>query len=52
LNGPGIDAPGGPSFAAGSQKITPYFDEMFLGRRDVATTLHRAQGAANAVTCP
>jgi multiple sugar transport system substrate-binding protein len=52
LNGPRIDAPGGPSFAAGSQKITPYFDEMFLGRSDVATTLHRAQGAANAAICP
>jgi len=52
LNGPGIDAPGGPSFAAGNLKIKPYFDEMFMGRSDVSTTLHRAQEAANAATCP
>jgi multiple sugar transport system substrate-binding protein len=51
LDGPLIDAPGGPSFAAGSQVIKPYFDEMFMGRGDVATTLHRAQQAANAATC-
>jgi multiple sugar transport system substrate-binding protein len=52
LNGPGINAPGGPSFAAGNLKIKPYFDEMFMGRSDVSTTLHRAQEAANAATCP
>ena len=51
LNGPRIDAPGGPSFAAGNQKIKPYFDEMFMGRSDVSTTLHRAQEGANAATC-
>jgi multiple sugar transport system substrate-binding protein len=28
--------------------IKPYFDEMFLGRSDVATTLRQAQEAANA----
>jgi multiple sugar transport system substrate-binding protein len=48
LNGPLIDAPGGAGFAAGNQVIKPYFDEMFLGRSDVSTTLHLAQDAANA----
>jgi multiple sugar transport system substrate-binding protein len=48
LNGPRIDAPGGAGFAAGNQVIKPYFDEMFLGRSDVSTTLYRAQEAANA----
>jgi multiple sugar transport system substrate-binding protein len=48
LNGPRIAAPGGAGFAAGNQVIKPYFDEMFLGRSDVATTLQRAQDAANA----
>ncbi|MGB8206606.1 MAG: sugar ABC transporter substrate-binding protein [Mycobacterium sp.] len=48
LNGPRIDAPGGAGFAAGNQVIKPYFDEMFLGRSDVPTTLHQAQEAANA----
>ena len=48
LNGPRIDAPGGAGFAAGNQVLKPYFDEMFLGRSDVSTTLHRAQEAANA----
>jgi multiple sugar transport system substrate-binding protein len=48
LDGPRIPAPGGPGFAAGYQAITPYFDEMFLGRGDVATTLAKAQQAANA----
>ncbi|MGH3969979.1 MAG: extracellular solute-binding protein, partial [Mycobacterium sp.] len=48
LNGPRIPAPGGAGFAAGDQAIKPYFDEMFLGRSDVATTLHRAEIAANA----
>ncbi len=52
LNGPRIDAPGGAGFAAGNQVIKPYFDEMFLGRSDVPTTLHQAQEAANAATCP
>ncbi len=47
LNGPRIDAPGGAGFAAGNQVLKPYFDEMFLGRSDVSTTLHRAQEAAN-----
>jgi multiple sugar transport system substrate-binding protein len=51
LNGPRIDAPGGPSFAAGNQVIKPYFDEMFMGRSDVSTTLHRAQEGANGATC-
>ncbi|MGH3970846.1 MAG: extracellular solute-binding protein, partial [Mycobacterium sp.] len=48
LNGPRIQAPGGTGFAAGYQAIKPYFDEMFLGRGDVARTLRRAQAAANA----
>jgi multiple sugar transport system substrate-binding protein len=48
LNGPRIAAPGGAGFAAGNQVLKPYFDEMFLGRSDIATTLRRAQDAANA----
>ncbi|MEO6792904.1 MAG: sugar ABC transporter substrate-binding protein [Mycobacterium sp.] len=49
LNGRRIAAPGGgQGFPAGNQAIKPYFDEMFLGRADVATTLRRAQAAANA----
>jgi multiple sugar transport system substrate-binding protein len=48
LSGPRIPAPGGSGFAAGYQALKPYFDEMFLGRSDVATTLRQAQRAANA----
>jgi multiple sugar transport system substrate-binding protein len=48
LRGPRLPAPGGAGFAAGYQAITPYFDEMFLGRADVAHTLADAQAAANA----
>ncbi|TQR82868.1 sugar ABC transporter substrate-binding protein [Mycobacterium hodleri] len=48
LDGPRIPAPGGPGFAAGYQALTPYFDEMFLGRRDVPGSLAAAQKAANA----
>jgi multiple sugar transport system substrate-binding protein len=48
LNGRHIPVPGGAGFAAGYQAIKQYFDEMFLGRSDVATTLRRAQAAANA----
>jgi multiple sugar transport system substrate-binding protein len=48
LDGPRIAAPGGAGFSAGSQVLKPYFDEMFLGRADIATTLRRAQDAANA----
>ena len=48
LDGPRIPAPGGPGFPAGYQAIKPYFDEMFLGRADVAATLADAQRAANA----
>jgi multiple sugar transport system substrate-binding protein len=51
LNGRQIDAPGGPSFAAGNQVIKPYFDEMFMGRSAVSTTLQRAQQAANSAIC-
>ena len=47
LDGPRIAAPGGAGFAAGYQAITPFFDEMFLGRRPVAETLAAAQQAAN-----
>jgi multiple sugar transport system substrate-binding protein len=49
LNGPRIAAPGGAGFAAGNQVLKPYFNEMFLGRGEIATTLRRAQDAANAV---
>ena len=48
LNGPRISAPGGAGFAAGDKAMKPYFDEMFLGRADVATILRTAQDAANA----
>jgi multiple sugar transport system substrate-binding protein len=48
LNGPRIAAPGGAGFAAGNQVLKPYFDEMFLGRTDISTTLQQAQDAANA----
>jgi multiple sugar transport system substrate-binding protein len=48
LNGARIPAPGGAGFAAGFDALKPYFDEMFLGRADVATSLHAAQKAANA----
>ncbi|PEG34607.1 sugar ABC transporter substrate-binding protein [Mycolicibacterium agri] len=48
LDGPRIPAPGGAGFPAGFQALQPYFDEMFLGRADVATTLAQAQAAANA----
>jgi multiple sugar transport system substrate-binding protein len=48
LAGPRIAAPGGAGFAAGNIAIKPYFDEMFLGRSDIASTLRRAQDAANA----
>jgi multiple sugar transport system substrate-binding protein len=47
LHGPRISAPGGAGYAAGNQVIQPYFDEMFLGRGDIATTLRDAQAAAN-----
>jgi multiple sugar transport system substrate-binding protein len=47
LNGPRIAAPGGAGFAAGFDALKPYFDEMFLGRSDVATSLAKAQRAAN-----
>ncbi len=48
LDGPRIEAPGGPGFPAGYQALKPYFDEMFLGRRDVPSSLTTAQAAANA----
>lgn len=48
LDGARIPAPGGAGFAAGYTALQSYFDEMFLGRGDVATTLRRAQAAANA----
>ncbi|OBK23919.1 sugar ABC transporter substrate-binding protein [Mycobacterium asiaticum] len=48
LAGPRIPAPGGAGFAAGNEALQPYFDEMFLGRGDIATTLRQAQAAANA----
>jgi multiple sugar transport system substrate-binding protein len=48
LRGPRIPAPGGAGFAAGFDALKPYFDEMFLGRLDVAQALPRAQAAANA----
>jgi multiple sugar transport system substrate-binding protein len=48
LDGPRIPAPGGAGFAAGNTALQSYFDEMFLGRGDVAAILQRAQAAANA----
>ena len=48
LKGPRIPAPGFAGFPAGYQALKPYFDEMFLGRSDIAAALHRAQAAANA----
>jgi multiple sugar transport system substrate-binding protein len=48
LNGARIPAPGGAGFAAGNTALQSYFDEMFLGRGDVATLLKQAQAAANA----
>jgi multiple sugar transport system substrate-binding protein len=48
LDGPRIAAPGRTGFAAGYQAITPYFDEMFLGRLPVAAALAQAQAAGNA----
>lgn len=48
LKGRRVDAPGGAGFAAGFDALKPYFDEMFLGRRDVPSTLAAAQQAANA----
>ena len=48
LDGPRIPAPGGAGFAAGNDALQAYFDEMFLGRGDVAATLTQAQAAANA----
>ncbi|WP_066898208.1 ABC transporter substrate-binding protein [Mycolicibacterium houstonense] len=47
LRGPRIPAPGAAGFPAGFQALKPYFDEMFLGRRDIATSLADAQWAAN-----
>ncbi|WP_458316529.1 ABC transporter substrate-binding protein [Mycolicibacterium brisbanense] len=47
LRGPHVPAPGGPGFPAGYRALRPYFDEMFLGRADVATSLADAQWAAN-----
>lgn len=48
LDGPRIPAPGGAGFPAGYEALQSFFDEMFLGRSDVATTLRQAQAAANA----
>jgi multiple sugar transport system substrate-binding protein len=48
LNGPRIPAPGGAGYAAGYTALQSYFDEMFLGRGDVAAILKRAQAVANA----
>ncbi|OBB38947.1 sugar ABC transporter substrate-binding protein [Mycobacterium sp. 852002-51961_SCH5331710] len=47
LKGRRVDAPGGAGFAAGFDALKPYFDEMFLGRRAVPSTLAAAQQAAN-----
>jgi multiple sugar transport system substrate-binding protein len=48
LDGPRLPAPGGAGFPAGFLAIRPFFDEMFLGRVPVASTLAAAQRAANA----
>lgn len=47
LRGPRIPAPGGAGFPAGYQALKPYFDEMFLGRADVTSSVADAQWAAN-----
>ena len=47
LPGPPRPAARGGGGAAGYQAVKPYFDEMFLGRADVARTLADAQYAAN-----
>jgi multiple sugar transport system substrate-binding protein len=47
LDGPHIPAPGGPGFPAGFQALKPFFDEMFLGRAAVDSSLTLAQSAAN-----
>jgi multiple sugar transport system substrate-binding protein len=47
LDGPRIPAPGGAGFPAGFDALKPYFDEMFLGRLDVPSSLAEAQRAAN-----
>jgi len=47
LDGPRIPAPGGAGFPAGFRSLKPFFDEMFLGRAAVASTLAQAQQAAN-----
>lgn len=47
LRGPRIPAPGAAGFPAGYQAMKPFFDEMFLGRRDVEQSLADAQWAAN-----
>ncbi|WP_264956403.1 ABC transporter substrate-binding protein, partial [Mycobacterium kiyosense] len=44
LDGPRIPAPGGAGFAAGNEALQPYFDQMFLGRGDVAATLRHRLG--------
>jgi multiple sugar transport system substrate-binding protein len=43
-NGPRIPTPGGVSFATGFDALKPYFDELFLGRADVPTSLGAARG--------
>jgi len=48
LDGPRIPAPGGAGFAAGNDALQGYFDDIFLGRGDVAALLGQAQVAANA----
>ncbi|MFL0237960.1 ABC transporter substrate-binding protein [Mycobacterium sp. SMC-18] len=50
LDGPRLPAPGGAGFPAGFLAIRPFFDEMFLGRAPVASTLADAQRAANAAS--
>ena len=52
LDGPRIPAPGGAGFPAGFLAIRPFFDEMFLGRAPVASTLAAAQRAANTAADP
>jgi multiple sugar transport system substrate-binding protein len=47
LNGPRIPAPGGAGFAGAFDALKPIFDEMFLGRREVTSSLAEAQRAAN-----
>lgn len=48
LDGPRIRPPAAPGSRPDSWPSRPFFDEMFLGRAPVASTLSAARRAANA----